>query len=404
MLNVEQIRKQEAERAVKREKESASFIARNFWLWVVIAYLVYPLAAVFSALTEGGHIYLRSKAALGEGIAATVVTAILVVLIETLKFFLGKGSVDDLQANPFSQGGSVLAAFFVKVLGFVAVMAFSVSLSVKGAGVMNDYMRKHYQPVTQEADYVDEAAIIARYDQELLPHRQNIQQYQQIRWKGTITVDARRMISSEQAQIDKILAARDVEIARVRANNDDLKGAWKAETEENHGYAMTFAGVGEVICLLALIFIGIYDDGIKNEVLGKHSTRTATHHHYPAEESSYAHFSGASAESPAPPAYEPPRRRIGFVVHDDPATPDIRMSHGVATGSYREEPQEATAADVEVKALIGAYKNALKNAQASRAKMRKNEGTPESNLARAEKYQAEAEEYAELLREKGVEV
>jgi len=406
MLNLEQIIKQEGQRASRREQHSRSFIARNFWLWVVVAYLVYPLASIFSALTEGGHIFLRAKAALGEGLAPWIVTVILVLLIELLKFFLGKGAVDDLQANPFSQGGSTLAAFFVKALGFIGIMAFSITLSVQGAEVINNYMRKNYQPVSVDPSYVDENAIIARYEQELLPHRTNIQQYQNIRWKGTITVDARRMIRKEQDQVDKILAARDAELARVRANNDELKGEWKQETEANGNYAMGFAGVGEVICLLAIIFIGVYDDGIRREVLTPSASSSATTHRYddPAE---FRQFSSAAASiptSPPPPPYEQPRRKIGFVTHDDPPTPDIRMHGTVATGSYSVGNTESSEYSLEVNALIGAYKNAVKNAQASRAKNRKGEGRPESNEKRAQKYEAEAEEYAELLREKGVEV
>jgi hypothetical protein len=406
MLNISDIINKEAARAARREAHSKSFIARNFWLWVVVAYLVYPLASIFSALTEGGHIFLRAKAALGEGPGPIVITAILVLLIELLKFFLGKGAVDDLQANPFSQGGSTLAAFFVKALGFIGIMAFSVTLSVQGAEVINNYMRKNYQPVSTDASYVDENAIIARYEQELLPHRQNIQQYQTIRWKGTITVDARRMIRKEQDQVDKILAARDAELARVRANNDELKGEWKEETEANGNYAMGFAGVGEVICLLAIIFIGVYDDGIRREVLSRSPSSAASHRY--DDDTEYRHFSSAAASVPPPPpptpSYEPARRKIGFVTHDDPPTPDIRMNDTVATGSYSVGVSESHEHSLEVNALIGAYKNAVKNAQASRAKKRKGEGKPESNEKRAQRYEEEAEEYAQLLREKGVEV
>ena len=256
------------ERANRKISNNQSFIARNYWLWVVVAFILYPLSAIFSAITEGGHILLRSRAMLGEGIAPIIITIILVLMIECLKYFLGKGAVDDLQANPFSEGGSALAAFAVKFVGFIGIMTFSIMLSVNGAGMMNEHFRKTVKPVNTEAGYLDESAIVARYDQELLPHRENIKQYSSIKWKGTITVDARRMIRAEQRQIDRIIAARDTELARARENNDGMKSEWVADTQENSSYAMGFAGLGEAVCLFCLIFIGIYDDGIKKQVRG----------------------------------------------------------------------------------------------------------------------------------------
>jgi hypothetical protein len=76
------------------------------------------------------------------------------------------------------------------------------------------------------------------------------------------------MIRAEQRQIDKIIAARDTELARARENNDGMKSEWAADTQENSSYAMGFAGLGEAVCLFCLIFIGIYDDGIKKQVRG----------------------------------------------------------------------------------------------------------------------------------------
>jgi hypothetical protein len=267
-MNFDKIQTAEMERANRKISNNQSFIARNYWLWVVVAFILYPLSAIFSALTEGGHILLRSRAMLGEGIAPIIITIILVLMIECLKYFLGKGAVDDLQANPFSEGGSALAAFGVKFIGFIGIMTFSVMLSVNGAGMMNEHFRKTVKPVNTEAGYLDESAILSRYEQELLPHRENIKQYSKIKWKGTITVDARRIIRAEQRQIDQIIAARDTELARARENNDGMKSEWAADTQENSSYAMGFAGLGEAVCLFCLIFIGIYDDGIKKQVRG----------------------------------------------------------------------------------------------------------------------------------------
>lgn len=393
MINSDDILKRERARAIHKAHDGQSFIIRNFWMWVVIAYLVYPAAAIFSALTEGGHILIRAQAALGDGKAAWAVTTLLVLLIETLKFFLGKGTVDDIQANPFSQGGATLAMFFVKVAGFVGIMALSVNLSVTGAGLINETIRKKSHPVTSEIGYTDEAAIIARYDEELKPHRTNIQEYQSIRWKGTITVAAQRMIRAEQAQIDKIIAARDVELQRARQNNDSMKEEWVATTADNSNYAMGFAGVGEAIALLALIFIGIYDDGIKREAVNK-----------PQPTLNPADF-GSAGLLAIPSASAEKRQQIGFHKrnHTD-EMPDIRMEPiaqpvGTVATSVKNEK-----IDIEVEDLVAAYKYHKKSYQAWSAKLKNGQGDPVNNKSKADLCQGRAEHVLSKLKLLGYEI
>lgn len=399
-MNMEKIQQQEMERANRKAAHATSFIARNYWLWVVVAFVLYPLSAVFSAVTEGGHILIRARAMLGEGWVPMAITLILVIMIESLKYFLGKGTVDDLQANPFSEGGAALAAFTVKTLGFLAIMTFSVMLSVNGAGVMNDYFRKTVKPVTSEVGYLDESAIIARYDQELLPHRENIKQYAEIKWKGTITVDARRMIRAEQRQIDQIIAARDTELARARANNDEMKTTWVSDTQENSSYAMGFAGLGEAICLFCLIFIGVYDDGIKKQVHkgGLQIVSTATPTPAPGkDEDIITLLRTLAAQQQQPTTLTTPslnqgeeRRKIGFNRPDRPVEIDTPKIYGEDT-----ENQVATGVNrtnLDVKYLELAKKSLKANRAAWAAKLRGNEGYAETNLKRMAELDKQIEE------------
>jgi hypothetical protein len=393
MINSQDILKRERDRAISKATDGQSFIIRNFWMWVVIAYVVYPAAAIFSALTEGGHILIRAQAALGEGNAAWAVTALLVLMIETLKFFLGKGTVDDIQANPFSQGGATLSMFVLKAIGFAGIMFLSVNLSVTGAGLINETIRKHSRPVTSEAGYVDESGIISRYDAELKPHRDNIREYQGIRWKGTITVAAQRMIRAEQAQIDKIIAARDIELARVRTENDQLKSDWVATTEDNSSYAMGFAGIGEAIALLALIFIGIYDDGIKREAVKGTATVVAPPLYNPSDYGSAALLAAAT---------KPEKRQIGFHRAPDirmhPPVPVVEPVAPVATGS------NTSNIDLAVEDLIAAYKYHKKNYDAWASKLRTGAGNESTNRKRAEEAQNRVDVLRERIKALGVEI
>lgn len=253
----------ETQRAQQKMQYQDNFIIRNYWLWVVFAFVLYPLAAIFSALTEGGHVYLRTKDSLGLGILPWAITILVVILVEAPKFFLGKGAVDDIQAGVFSEGGPKLALFIVKVLGFIAVMIFSVNLSIQGAPVINKELRKHYKPLA--AEYINTDSINAHYDTQVAMHRANIATYEQTTWKGKIVGDARKMIMNEQKLIDGLETRRSEDLSRTQAENDQIRKEHKAKTAENGQWAMGFAGFGEVLCLFCLVLIGIYDDGIKGQ-------------------------------------------------------------------------------------------------------------------------------------------
>jgi|GEM_PF-5943819 len=253
----------ETQRAQDKMQYQDNFIAQNYWLWVVFAFVLYPLAAVFSALTEGGHVYLRTKESLGLGILPWAITILVVILVEAPKFFLGKGAVDDIQAGVFSDRGPRLALFIVKVLGFIAVMAFSINLSIQGAPVINQEFRKHYKPLA--AEYINVDSINANYDDQVAIHRVNIANYEKTTWKGKIVGDARKMIMKEQGLIEGLEARRSEDLSRTQAENDQIRKDHEAKTAENGQWAMGFAGFGEVLCLFCLVLIGIYDNGIKGQ-------------------------------------------------------------------------------------------------------------------------------------------
>lgn len=252
----------EKQRAADKVAYADSFIARNYWLWVLVAFVAYPISSILSAMTEGGHVFLRLSAT-GSPIIAWTGTVLIVILIESLKYILGKGAVDDLQAGVFSSDRSFVAAFFVKALGFIAVMGFSIFLSVSGAPDINEYLRKQMKPV--EAEYVNLEDINSQFDNEALPFHNNIATYKKTTWKGKIVEDARKMIMKEQDQIAAIEARRSAALAAAMEENSRIRAEWEEQTAKNGNYMTGFAGLGEAICIFCLIFIGIYDDGLKKE-------------------------------------------------------------------------------------------------------------------------------------------
>ena len=255
----------ELDRAAKKAVANQSFIMRNYWLWIVVAYIVYPIAAVWSALTAGGNIFLRLKTAAGDGWYVFALAFAIAVMIEVIKFFTGKGAIDDMQAKAWNEGGPARFGFLIKVFGFIAIMIFSINLSISGAKLANEYFRYNFQPVTARGEYIPVDAIQARYANELARHQSNIDQYKTIRWKGTITVAAQRMIAKEQKAMDRVLAARDREVGEATGKNAATESAHNAQTETNGNFRSRLAGVGEIIVIFCLVFIGIYDDGLQRE-------------------------------------------------------------------------------------------------------------------------------------------
>lgn len=255
----------ELNRAATRQVERGSFIARNYWLWIAIAWVVYPIAALWSAATAGGNIFLRLKIAAGDAWFVYALAGSIAVMIEVLKYFTGKTAIDDYQAGAWYNGGAERVSMLVKAVGFVAIMVFSVNLSLSGAKLANDYFREKFKPVETEAGFVDVSAVNARYDAQLNQHYKNIADYKKIQWRGVVTVPAQRMISREQRAIDKILAERESEVSRANSKNDATEAEHEAETLTNGNFLRGLAGVGEVIVIFCLIFIGIYDDGLRAE-------------------------------------------------------------------------------------------------------------------------------------------
>ena len=366
----------------------------------MVAWVFYPLSAVFSALTEGGHVLLRMQTSMGGGIAPIAVTAILVLIIEGLKYLLGKGAIDDIQAGVFSESGAHRAAFTVKALGFMGVMAFSIMLSIQGAPELNRHLREQYQPV--QASEVSLDSINQQYDQEILPHRNNIATYERTTWKGKIVSEARRMILAEQKAIETIEARRNEDLALARADNQQINADYAARTQENGQWAMGFAGLGEIVCLFCLIFIGIYDDGLARE----------------AEQNA-----APLPQSPAPglwnqtlPYQQIPtnqqmnqqnqgRRPIGFRQQPEEHVFEPEVPP-VATGNYPAEPEavvkEEPENQLQVKTLVAAYKKTRSEYQAWAAKLDQGRGKPATNRRHMEELQLRMDGLAEQLKILGV--
>lgn len=308
----------EKQRAAADAERRDSFIGRNYWLWVMMAFIAYPLATLLSAFTECSHIYLRLKATGAPIMLVIIVVVIIGFLIEMLCYTLGKGSVDDVQAGVFSGSGSDIAMFALKTCGFIAVLSFSIYLSVNGAPLLNEKLRQSYTP--PEASFISIDSINAYYQAELLPHQESIADMRKTTWKGSITRTANKSIIASQELMKGIESRRAADLQAARLKNEQILQEWEEATATNSSYAMGFAGLGEIIKLFCLIFIGIYDQGLSKEA---------------------AVFGGSNTNSPSASSQQPIAFRMTNSNSNDTPTPTYRNPIGFKMPWLTEAPTEA---------------------------------------------------------------
>lgn len=267
---------------IDREKEKArlaykvkqSFIGRNFYLFYGVC-IVYFAAAVWSMTTAGGNLYIRSAGMLGENIFAAIAAGIGAVALIGLQFISGKGAVDDMQIGIFRERKNASgeseylhslgnrAFFILKCCGFVAATAVSITLSIDGVKVGNEWFRYEKRPpVLAQAD-------VSFYDAEIQRIAQNIETERSRKWKGVLVTDASRRIADYEKQQAAIRDQRAATIAAVDARNAKKMKKWQEETERNSFALQGFGGVAEVVIIFCVIFIGLYDDGLYREANAK---------------------------------------------------------------------------------------------------------------------------------------
>jgi len=86
------------------EQLEKGFIARNFTLKIVMVFIIYPIAALISAFTEGTHLYTNFQDTFQTGFLPMALTVLIVLFIELGQYFAINKVVDDLREGVFVEG------------------------------------------------------------------------------------------------------------------------------------------------------------------------------------------------------------------------------------------------------------------------------------------------------------
>ncbi|MEL6143653.1 MAG: hypothetical protein AAFU67_18790, partial [Bacteroidota bacterium] len=209
--------KNEKQRAAARAEHRDSFIASNFWLWVFVRWIIYPTAALLSGITEGANIFLRTGNALPY-VLAVLVTVMVVIVVEGLIFFLGKGIVDDLQAGVLSATGARQFAFAVKIISFIAVFSFSMWQSLCGAPLLYKYFEESNESLALLL--TDESTIDEKYAEQRATQLSLIEDGRNSRYRGSITAEGLEIMKKAQVELALLDERIEDEKLTLRTNNE----------------------------------------------------------------------------------------------------------------------------------------------------------------------------------------
>jgi hypothetical protein len=247
-------------KATEKLRKDTSFVRRNypvFW----IALLLYILCTVFSGAAIFAHVNIRATeifAPLWAGILTGVITVIILGAQFMFKFV-----VDDWQARVVTKGGADFAMMLFKAALGTVGMIFAVTLSYNGAAKITDYVRKEEQ--SENVALISTDSIRAYYDARIAGIDESVKEQEGTKWQKSITSQANKNLSVLYNNIAALESEKLAALKDAQKRNDVTIAEYKSGTVENKSYAKGFAGIAELLALICIVLIGIFDDGLKKE-------------------------------------------------------------------------------------------------------------------------------------------
>lgn len=354
------------EKEMRRVSESLDkgFIARNFTLKVVMCFVVYPIAALISAFTEGTHLYTNFNDTFANATVAWFLTGLIVLFIEVGQYFAINKVVDDLREGVYAESINHITAFVIALLVGGVLMWISVTLSIQGAPITNEHFKKQKTPL----ELVNINEINSRYDSQIAEENKTLGMANKMTWRGKIVEDGRVLAKKISDQKARIETNRQAEVAAAMAENKKREDEYNSKLQHSGAWFTRFAGLGEIIKLIYLIFLGNYEAGAKKEVFAEASPT-----------------GGASSPSGFGSYYNSGRAVVGGFVRRDSYPRGDHLT-GLQPDATR-FPETITPADR--KRLQMALKNARANLAAWKSKKASGRGSDAANDANIAKWEAE---------------
>lgn len=248
---------------MKSSDKKESFVARNYLIFIVASFLIYPLASLYSAVTEAGNLYSIFSEQFQNTTLALALTIGLVLFVEGGVFLFGKGAMDDLTNGVFGEGGAFLSMFFVKMAAFLLFFAYSTTNSIQGSQNTTAYISKQIAPPT----LLDVDSVRAHHQAAVALADQDAQQYFERRqWKGRLGGDDQqeysRLLQVKSARQDTVYSR----VEAAEAENAARVASWEDQLGKTQSWTYAFAWLGQAGQLLYFLLYVIYKPGEHNEV------------------------------------------------------------------------------------------------------------------------------------------
>jgi hypothetical protein len=254
------------ERARLEQTSEKDFVSRNYWVKWAALYLLYPIVALWSAFTAGGHLFTHFSKTFNSFEVAIGLTVVVAVLIEAGKYIFGSSALDDLYDGVFSEGIAPIIAFVLKLTAAIIIFYFSVNLSLQGGPVVADYWKSETAP----PELLSSAPIEEKYDGLVAQQEAIINDARNMTWKGVIVRKGQSIIMAANEEIKRLNQERAERLRNAETVNAATVAEWESETATTGAWFLGFAGLGELLALIILIFCVNYEAG------GKPSETAAT--------------------------------------------------------------------------------------------------------------------------------
>ena len=370
----------EMTRIHNKQNEDSNFISRNFDLKVVMFWILYPIAALWSIFTAGSHLYHHFNSVFSSVIITAIFTLILVLGIEIGKYFFAKATMEDLVEGVVAEDGYHKAAFVMKLAGVLACFTFSILLSIKGAPVSADNWKATFAPI----ELISLDSINVYYDEKIAVENTSFDKGSQSLWKGKPTDGGLEVMQNAQTAKENIEAQREMALGEAREENKTRRATYQLNTANTGDWFMGLAGIGEAICIICLLFGGNYEAGSRKNLAIRNNPSLPS-----SSNQQIGFFQQSAINHNTPPINQQPnelnypfqndRRPIGF---HRPTTNNKQLKmHQLPVAT------DVSAISRDAEAFQMAYKHCKKNRDSWLSKEREGLGRTATNRGNAEKWE-----------------
>ncbi len=245
----------------RRTNGNRSFLEKNYWLHLLLKILSVPVI-LYSLGTGGIFLYSYFEPSFAQPVLAGIVSGLIVLTVEAIFYWCLYAAIGDLINGDWKEGLHYSQAFSLKAVFALLAGFCSVFWSIKGSPDIADFLTRRTSPI----ELVDLTTIHSRYDDQLSEQKKVQDQAASMTWRGKIVSDGRQLLQQAEAQKAQIEQLRATEINEAMQENDRRRELYESRITQRGNWFLSFAGGGQVLGLLIVVFIRVFEYGVFSEL------------------------------------------------------------------------------------------------------------------------------------------